>query len=166
MIAAKPENNILTLGVTEEYRKDVGNGGVFVPHIGLRYTYIDTPGYSGLYNGKKAFNYGSQKNNVVSLPIGVGYMHKFNSHGWKYNLAADVSYIGVLGGNTANMDVSIPGLSAVDSISYGVTDRSAVKATLGLEAENEKMKWGVNYSFKGSNNEKSHRVAAGISWKF
>ena len=166
LIAAKPENNILTLGVTEEYRKDVGNGGVFVPHIGLRYTYIDTPGYSGLYNGKKAFNYGSQKNNVVSLPVGVGYMHKFNSHGWKYNLAADVSYIGVLGGNTADMDVSIPGLSAVDSISYGVTDRSAVKATLGLEAENEKMKWGVNYSFKGSNNEKSHRVAAGISWKF
>lgn len=166
LITAKPENNILTLGVTEEYRKDVGNGGVLVPHIGLRYTYMDTPGYSGLYNGKKAFNYGSQKNNVVSLPVGVGYMHKFNSHGWKYNLAADVSYIGVLGGNTADMDVSIPGLSAVDSISYGVTDRSAVKATLGLEAENEKMKWGVNYSFKGSNNEKSHRVAAGISWKF
>ena len=166
LITAKPENNILTLGVTEEYRKDVGNGGVFVPHIGLRYTYMDTPGYSGLYNGKKAFNYGLQKNHVVSLPIGVGYMHKFASHGWKYNLAADVSYIGVLGGNNADMDVSIPGLSAVDSVSYGVTDRSAVKATLGLEAENEIMKWGVNYSFKGSNNEKSHRVAAGISWKF
>ena len=93
-------------------------------------------------------------------------MRQFNSHGWKYNFAADLSYIGVLGGQSASMDVTIPGLNAKDSVSYDVIDQSAIKASLGLEAENERIKWGVNYSFKGSSNEKDHRVSAGISWKF
>jgi len=93
-------------------------------------------------------------------------MHTQHSHGWKYNLFADLSYIGVLGGQSASMDVTIPGLNARDSVSYDVVDQSALKATLGLEAENERIKWGVNYSFKGSSNEKTHRVSAGISWKF
>ncbi|WP_037356085.1 autotransporter outer membrane beta-barrel domain-containing protein [Selenomonas sp. FC4001] len=166
LLKAEPKTNLITLGITEEYRKSLGNGGMFVPHIGLRYTYIDTPAYDGVYNGKTAFRYAPEKNHVFTVPVGIGYMSQFNSGGWKYNFAADLSYIGVLGGQSANMDVTIPGLNAKDSVCYDVIDRSAVKATLGLAAENDRMKWGVNYSFKGSSNEKSHRVSAGISWKF
>ncbi len=166
LLTADSKTNMLTLGITEEYRKPAGNGGVFVPHIGLRYTYMDTPAYDGVYNGKTAFRYAPQKNHVFTVPVGIGYMHTQHSHGWKYNLFADLSYIGVLGGQSASMDVTIPGLNARDSVSYDVVDQSALKATLGLEAENERIKWGVNYSFKGSSNEKTHRVSAGISWKF
>lgn len=166
LIEADPKTNMFTLGVTEEYRKPVGNGGIFVPHIGVRYAYMDTPAYNGTYNGRTAFHYAPQKNHVFTVPVGIGYIYKYNTHGWKYNLFADLSYIGVLGGQSANMDVTIPGLGAVDSVSYDVIDQSAVKATLGFAGENERIKWGVNYSFKGSSNEKTHRVSAGISWKF
>lgn len=166
LLNADPKTNLLTLGVTEEYRKPAGKDGMFVPHIGLRYTYMDTPAYDGVYNGKTAFRYAPQKNHVFTVPVGIGYMRQFKSHGWKYNFAADLSYIGVLGGQSASMDVTIPGLNAKDAVCYDVVDQSTVKATLGLEAENDRIKWGVNYSFKGSSNEKAHRVSAGISWKF
>lgn len=120
LIKADTSTNIFTLGVTDEYRVNAGTTTI-VPHIGLRYTYLGAEGYDGTYGGQKAFHYEPGSKSVFTLPIGVGFMNKFSAGGFKYNLAADLAYVPVLGSRTNNMCVSIPGLGAYDSFSYEVT---------------------------------------------
>lgn len=120
LIKADTSTNIFTLGVTDEYRVNAGTTTI-VPHIGLRYTYLGAEGYDGTYGGQKAFHYEPGNKHVFTLPIGVGFMNKFSAGGFKYNLAADLAYVPVLGGRTNDMRVSIPGLGAYDSFSYEVT---------------------------------------------
>jgi hypothetical protein len=165
LIDVSSKTHIFTTGVTQEYKNEHGNMAI-IPHIGLRYSYIDTPAYDGVYAGEKAFRYAPDRKSLFNLSAGVGFMQTIHSHGWKYRLLADLSYIGALGNRENDMDVRAIGLDVQDRIGYEIADRSTFRGELGMNASNEEMEWGVSYSYRNSTNENSHHVGAYVSWKF
>lgn len=165
LIKADADVNAITIGATQEFSVPSGSTTI-VPHVGLRYTYLQNNSYTGKYNGATAMRYQPGNKGMFTLPVGVGFMAKTESNGWKYNIAADLAYTLNLGGRTNDMTLSIPGLGVSDTFSYTVADRGAFLGTLGVEAESDTMRWGLSYSYKASANDRTHRVNAGISWKF
>ena len=78
---AKPKTDVFTMGITNEFRLPQGNDGygAIVPHIGLRYSHVGTPRYSGYWKGSEAFRYHPEGKDLFSLPFGVGYIYESKS---------------------------------------------------------------------------------------
>ncbi|MCI6158686.1 MAG: autotransporter outer membrane beta-barrel domain-containing protein [Selenomonadaceae bacterium] len=160
-----PDQHIFTMGAGYEQKVQSGRTTV-IPHIGLRYTFVDTPDYDGTYDGGKAFHYDPQSKGLVSLPVGVGFISDTQHRGWTYRTYGDLSFVGVLGGRSNDMDVNIFEQKEKDRVSYDVAGKNSFLGRLGFTASNQKMSWGFGYSYRGSSNEHSNNWTAQLKWAF
>ena len=113
---AKPKTDVFTMGITNEFRLPQGNDGhgAIVPHIGLRYSHVGTPRYSGYWKGSEAFRYHPEGKDLFSLPFGVGYIYESKSPEHTTSFYADLAYVPVFGGRSADMRVQACGIDAED----------------------------------------------------
>ena len=136
---AKPKTDVFTMGITNEFRLPQGNDGhgAIVPHIGLRYSHVGTPRYSGYWKGSEAFRYHPEGKDLFSLPFGVGYIYESNSPEHKTSFYADLAYVPVFGGRSADMRVQACGIDADDVFAYDASYGSAFVGSLGVKQESD-----------------------------
>lgn len=162
------DSNIVTAGLRQEWSVPLGKGGTLVPHVGLRYTYLDTPAYTAKWNGADAFRYTPESMSLFQLPVGVGYMQEWGDGNMKYHFGLDLSYVPVLGDRNNNMTVTIPGLTGgySDLISYEVADGADFVGTLGFGGKSDTLDWQIGYTYRTGGDSDASYVTAGLNFKF
>ena len=165
---AKPKTDVFTMGITNEFRLPQGNDGygAIVPHIGLRYSHVGTPRYSGYWKGSEAFRYHPEGKDLFSLPFGVGYIYESKSPEQTTSFYADLAYVPVFGGRSANMRVQACGIDAEDVFAYDASYGSAFVGSLGVKQESGSWEWGLSYRYSANSNQHSNDIMANIAFKF
>lgn len=165
---AKPKTDVFTIGITNEFRLPQGNEGhgAIVPHIGLRYSHVGTPRYSGYWKGSEAFRYHPEGKDLFSLPFGVGYIYESKSPEQTTSFYADLAYVPVFGGRSADMRVQACGIDAEDVFAYDASYGSAFVGSLGVKQESDSWEWGLSYRYSANSNQHSNDIMANIAFKF
>lgn len=165
---AKPKTDVFTMGITNEFRLPQGRDGhgAIVPHIGLRYSHVGTPRYSGYWKGSEAFRYHPEGKDLFSLPFGVGYIYESKSPEHTTSFYADLAYVPVFGGRSADMRVQAYGIDAEDVFAYDASYGSAFVGSLGVKQESDSWEWGLSYRYSANSNQHSNDIMANIAFKF
>ena len=165
---AKPKTDVFTMGITNEFILPQGNDGhgAIVPHIGLRYSHVGTPRYSGYWKGSEAFRYHPEGKDLFSLPFGVGYIYESKSPEHTTSFYADLAYVPVFGGRSADMRVQACGIDAEDVFAYDASYGSAFVGSLGVKQESDSWEWGLSYRYSTNSNQHSNDIMANIAFKF
>ena len=165
---AKPKTDVFTMGITNEFRLPQGKDGhgAIVPHIGLRYSHVGTPRYSGYWKDSEAFRYHPAGKDLFSLPFGVGYIYESKSPEHTTNFYADLAYVPVFGGRSADMRVQACGIDAEDVFAYDASYGSAFVGSLGVKQESDSWEWGLSYRYSANSNQHSNDIMANIAFKF
>ena len=165
---AKPKTDVFTMGITNEFRLPQGDDGhgAIVPHIGLRYSHVGTPRYSGYWKGSEAFRYHPEGKDLFSLPFGVGYIYESKSPEHTTSFYADLAYVPVFGGRSADMRVQACGIDAEDVFAYDASYGSAFVGSLGVKQESDSWEWGLSYRYSANSNQHSNDIMANIAFKF
>ena len=165
---AKPKTDVFTMGITNEFRLPQGNDGhgAIVPHIGLRYSHVGTPRYSGYWKGSEAFRYHPEGKDLFSLPFGVGYIYESKSPEHTTSFYADLAYVPVFGGRSADMRVQACGIDAEDVFAYDASYGSAFVGSLGVKQESDSWELGLSYRYSANSNQHSNDIMANIAFKF
>lgn len=165
---AKPKTDVFTMGITNEFRLPQGSDGhgAIVPHIGLRYSHVGTPRYSGYWKGSEAFRYHPEGKDIFSLPFGVGYIYESKSPEHTTSFYADLAYVPVFSGRSADMRVQACGIDAEDVFAYDASYGSAFVGSLGVKQESDSWEWGLSYRYSANSNQHSNDIMANIAFKF
>ena len=153
-----------TIGVRGE-KEFVSGRNQIVPYVGLRYMNIDPSSYTSYYNGKKAFEYDADKQDIWMVPLGVSFRNETKTgSGWRITPKLDVAYIWSFGDTDNSVDVNMAGASA--PLYYTVMDDGSWLASLGVDASHGAWTFGAGYAYQKGDDTKNNKwyVNAGFAF--
>lgn len=166
-VAIDSDTKVLTLGVKGEKLINNGHGTSYVPYAGLRYLNVDGGSYNGTIGGKVAAHYSNDKANIWMLPIGIGVHHEtVTADGWKVRPMADIAYVWTFGDNNSAMDVTVPGVNAMDRLGYDIMDSGFFVGKLGLEAEKGDWTYGLGYAYQKGSHAQNNKFMVNVTYSF
>lgn len=153
-----------TIGLRGEKEYVFGRNQL-VPYVGLRYMSVNPGRYTAYYDGKAAFNYDADNQNLWMLPIGVSFRNEtVTAGGWRITPKVDLSYIWAFGDTDTDMTVNAGAYS--DSLYYDVMDDSSWLASLGVEASKDVWSFGLGYGYQKGDDEKNRTWFVNASYAF
>ena len=165
-LEAEPETTTISAGVKVEKLIDKG-AMQFVPYAGLRFMSVDTDEYSANYQGKEAFNYSADRQNIWLLPVGVSFRQEnVYDSGWVVTPKVDLSYIWAFGDTENEMTVRTPDITEAARLGYTVMNDGSFLGSIGLEAEKGDWTFGVAYSYQKSSDSRSDRWYVDAKYSF
>lgn len=139
-----------TVGLRGDYAAYAGDMFSVVPHVGLRYTKIDSDSV--------AFN-DAQTMDVLEAPIGVKVVGTVEANGWKVLPAVDFTVVPQLG----DKDVKAFGYANDVTVLSG----GLYNTTVGVEAVNGNLAFGLNASYGfGPDDRANTMVNANVQYSF
>lgn len=153
-----------TIGVRGE-KEFVSGKNQIVPYVGLRYMNVDPSSYTSYYNGKKAFEYDADKQDIWMVPLGVSFRNETKTgSGWRITPKLDVAYIWAFGDTDNSVDVNMAGASA--PLYYTVMDDGSWLASLGIDASHGAWTFGAGYAYQKGDDTKNNKwyVNAGFAF--
>lgn len=153
-----------TIGVRGE-KEFVSGRNQIVPYVGLRYMNVDPSSYTSYYNGKKAFEYDADKQDIWMVPLGVSFRNETKTgSGWHITPKLDVAYIWAFGDTDNEVDVNMAGASA--PLYYTVMDDGSWLASLGIDASHGAWTFGAGYAYQKGDDTKNNKwyVNAGFAF--
>lgn len=153
-----------TIGVRGE-KEFVSGRNQIVPYVGLRYMNVDPSSYTSYYNGKKAFEYDADKQDIWMVPLGVSFRNETKTgSGWRITPKLDVAYIWAFGDTDNEVDVNMAGASA--PLYYTVMDDGSWLASLGIDASHGAWTFGAGYAYQKGDDTKNNKwyVNAGFAF--
>lgn len=106
--------------------------------------------------------------NVFQLPVGVTVSGEFESAGFTFAPAFDLSFVPAFGDKDADMTLGIRGTNAqASNLAVQVIDSNPVQATLGLDATNGAWTFGLNYKLGvGTDSRMNNSFNANVRYTF
>lgn len=153
-----------TIGVRGE-KEFVSGRNQIVPYVGLRYMNVDPSSYTAYYDGKKAFDYDADKQDIWMVPVGVSLRNETKTgNGWRITPKLDVAYIWAFGDTDNEVDVNMAGASA--PLYYTVMDDGSWLASLGVDASHGAWTFGAGYAYQKGDDTKNNKwyVNAGFAF--
>lgn len=140
----------ITFGVRGDFTAYQNGAFSVVPHMGLRYTRIDTDAV--------AFN-DEQNMNVLEAPIGVKFAGTFEATGWKLVPSYDFTIVPQLG------DKEVEAFGTAGDIT--ILSGGLINNVLGVEAVKDNMSFGLNASYGfGPDDRANTQVNANFRYHF
>ena len=140
----------ITFGVRGDFTAYQNGAFSVVPHMGLRYTRIDTDAV--------AFN-DEQNMNVLEAPIGVKFAGTFEATGWKLVPSYDFTIVPQLG------DKEVEAFGTAGDIT--ILSGGLFNNVLGVEAVKDNMSFGLNASYGfGPDDRANTQVNANFRYHF
>ena len=153
-----------TIGLRGE-KEFVSGRNQLVPYVGLRYMSLNPGAYTTYYDGKKAFDYDADNQNLWLLPIGVSFRNEtVTGAGWRITPKLDLSYIWAFGDTDTDVTVDMGGVGS--SLYYDVMDDNSWLASLGVEATKDVWSFGVGYGYQKGDDEKNKTWFVNASYAF
>lgn len=152
-LTADRDLNAWTLGVRGEKEFVFGDNQI-VPYVGLRYMYVDPSSYTSYYDGKKAFSYDADDQNIWLMPVGVSFRNESKTDdGWSITPKVDLAYIWAFGDTDSSVDIGLGGATA--PLHYDVMDDGSWLAAVGLEASHDAWTFGAGYAYQKGDDSKN-----------
>ncbi len=143
-----------SIGVRGE-KEFVSGHNQIVPYVGLRYMHVDASSYTAYYDGKKAFEYNPDDQDIWLLPVGVSFRNESKAgHGWRITPKVDVAYIWAFGDTDNDVDINLGGTSSMP-LNYTVMDDGSWLAAVGLEASRNAWTFGAGYAYQKGDDTKN-----------
>lgn len=153
-----------TIGLRGEKEYVFGQNQL-VPYVGLRYMSVNPARYTAYYNGKAAFDYDADNQNLWLLPIGVSFRNEtVTDGGWRITPKLDLSYIWAFGDTDTDMTVNAGTYST--ALYYDVMDDNSWLASLGVEATKDVWSFGVGYGYQKGDDTKNKTWFVNASYAF
>ena len=125
-----------TVGLRGDFKAYDGETVKVIPHVGLRYTYLD--------GDETAFN-DEQSLNIFEAPIGVAVNGNFETAGWKIVPQVDFSIVPQLGDD--DVDTFAGAVDVIDNL---------YNTTLGVSATYQNFTVGLDYRYGFGNEDRSN----------
>ena len=169
-LTADVDSDAWTVGLTGEWRFMTENCLNIIPHIGARYTRLETDSYRVKEKGSgTVFRVSSDKQNIWTFPVGVTFTGDVDTNsGWTIKPMADLGVIFAAGDLDADSKFRVGetghgGKIAADDVVDAVTFNGLV----GLKADaGNGFSVGLDYNLKASDNLTSHGVTGMIRYEF
>lgn len=163
-VSADRDVDAWTIGVRGEKEYVFGQNQL-VPYVGLRYMSVNPARYTAYYNGKEAFDYDADNQNLWLLPIGVSFRNEtVTDGGWRITPKLDLSYIWAFGDTDTDMTVNAGTYST--ALYYDVMDDNSWLASLGVEATKDVWSFGVGYGYQKGDDTKNKTWFVNASYAF
>ena len=158
-ITASPDADAFSVGLRAEKEIKAGNGK-FVPYMGVRYMHLGT----GDYTNSLGMKYNADDQNLFLLPVGLKYTAEIKHNDWTVKPMAEVGYVWNFGDKDTDQTVSLNGVS--DTFGFDTVDDGAFIGRLGIEAESDKMAYGIGYEYQNGDSSSSDKWMANVIFKF
>lgn len=163
-LSADRDVDAWTIGLRGEKEYTFGQNQL-VPYVGLRYMSVNPARYTAYYNGKAAFDYDADNQNLWLLPIGVSFRNEtVTDGGWRITPKLDLSYIWAFGDTDTDMTVNAGTYST--ALYYDVMDDNSWLASLGVEATKDVWSFGVGYGYQKGDDTKNKTWFVNASYAF
>lgn len=165
-IKGNTNTDILSIGLRSEYKFNTQYVDI-TPYLGVKYSYLNTDGFSINSEGQKLFSNGKNHQQLVSIPVGVNFSRTFvQSYGIKITPYAGLGYIGNIGDTWAHNKVALQGMEALFSSDSRIVDRSVFEGRIGVDLQHKNSQYGLGTVMQSSTNDHNYGVMATYSLNF
>lgn len=155
----------LSTGLRGEYRLETSVLDI-VPHVGVRYTALNTNDYDVKSNGTVLKGDGINQN-IWTFPVGVAFSKELETgNGWHFKPGIDLAVIPAAGDIKAKGDVRFTGVPASAEVETQTMDYITYMGQVGLEFGNNSVSLGVNYNLQAGANTTAHGVFGTFRYEF
>lgn len=155
----------LSTGLRGEYRLETSVLDI-VPHVGVRYTALNTNDYDVKSNGTVLKGDGINQN-IWTFPVGVAFSKELETgNGWHFKPGIDLAVIPAAGDIKAKGDVRFTGVPASAEVETQTMDYITYMGQVGLEFGNDSVSLGVNYNLQAGANTTAHGVFGTFRYEF
>lgn len=158
-ITASPDADAFSIGLRAEKEIKAGNGKL-VPYAGVRYMHMG----AGDYTNSLGMKYDADEQNLFLLPVGLKYTAEIKHNDWTIKPMAEVGYVWNFGDKNTDQTISLNGAS--NTFGFDTVDDGAFIGRLGIEAENDKMAYGIGYEYQDGDSSSSDKWMANVTFKF
>lgn len=155
----------LSTGLRAEYKLNTQYVDI-IPHLGVRYMYVNTNSYDVKSNG--TVMHGDEMNqNIWTFPIGVTFSKQVETgSGWYVKPSLDLGVIPATGDIEAKSKIRFTGTGTRAELDTHTMDYMSYTGGLGLDFGNDNLSLGVNYNIQASEHSTSHGVFGTVRYEF
>ena len=166
-LSADVDGRALSMGVRAEYKLATSLVDV-VPHLGVRYMWLDTRGYDVKAGNSSVLESDGFSQNIWTFPVGVTFSRDFTmDNGWYVKPNLDLSIIPAAGDIDGEDRFRFTGVPVTTSMETQIMDHLTWQGGVGLElGNNDNMNLGVNYILQAGEDVVGHGVFGTFSYKF
>lgn len=162
-LTASRDVDAWTAGIRGEKEYIFGKSQL-VPYAGLRYLHLAPSRYTSYYDGKKAFDYDAENQDLWLLPVGLSLRNETVTRGgWKVTPKVELAYIWAFGDTDTAADIWMNGASS--PLAYTVMDDSWL-ASVGVEATKNVWSYGLSYTYQKGDDTKETKWYVNLSYAF
>lgn len=154
-----------TIGLRGEKEYISGHSQI-VPYVGLRYMNVDPSSYTSTFDGKEAFHYTGDNQDLWMLPIGVSFRNETTTNsGWSIVPKVDLAYIWAFGDTDMTTDINM-GTSSTAPLTYTVMDEGSWLASAGIDATYGDWTFGTGYTYQKGDDTKNDKWYVNLGFHF
>ncbi|MDY0260747.1 MAG: autotransporter domain-containing protein [Desulfovibrio sp.] len=155
----------LSSGLRAEYKFNTQYVDI-IPHLGVRYMYVNTDSYDVKSNGT-AMRGDETEQNIWTFPIGVTFSKQVEtSNGWYVKPNLDLGVLPATGDIDAKSKVRFTGTGTKAELDTRTMDYMSYTGGLGLDFGNNNLSFGLNYNIQASEHATSHGVFGTARYEF
>lgn len=152
-------------GLRGEYKWDAGMMDI-IPHVGVRYTGLNTQAYD-VRNGGTVFSVEESFQSIWTFPVGVTFSKGIESgSGWQFKPQLDLGIIPAAGDVKTKSNVRIPNVNSSAEMKMQVVDYLTFDGGLGFDMKKDNVSFGINYNIQASEHRTAHGVFGTFRYEF
>lgn len=155
----------LSAGLRGEYKLETSVLDV-IPHVGVRYTSLNTYDYD-VKSGGTILEGDALHQNIWTFPVGVTFSKDIDTgNGWRFTPSLDLAVVPAAGDIKARGDVRFTGVDGTAEVETQTLDYVTYTGQAGLEFGNDTLSFGVNYNLQAGAHTTAHGVFGTFRYEF
>ena len=155
----------LSSGLRAEYKFNTQYVDI-IPHLGVRYMYVNTDSYDVKSNGT-VMHGDETSQNIWTFPIGVTFSKQVETgNGWYVKPSLDLGVLPATGDIDAKSKIRFTGTGTKAELDTRTMDYMSYTGGLGLDFGNNNLSFGLNYNIQASEHTTSHGVFGTARYEF
>lgn len=155
----------ISAGLRGEYKLETSILDI-IPHVGVRYTSLNTDEYD-VKSGGTVLKGDAINQNIWTFPVGVTFSKGIETgNGWHFKPSLDLAVIPAAGDIKARGDVRFTGVNGSAEMETQTMDYISYMGGLGLEFGNDTTTLGVNYNIQLGAKTTAHGVFGTFRYEF
>lgn len=155
----------ISAGLRGEYKLETSVLDI-IPHVGVRYTSLNTDDYN-VKSGGTVLKGDSIKQNIWTFPVGVAFSKSIETgNGWRVKPLLDLAVIPAAGDIKAESDVRFTGVPGSVEMKTRTMDYITYMGQAGIEFGSDSLSLGLNYNLQAGSNTTGHGVFGTFRYEF
>ncbi|WP_206215319.1 autotransporter domain-containing protein [Desulfovibrio sp. ZJ200] len=155
----------ISAGLRGEYKFETSVLDI-TPHVGVRYTSLNTDEYD-VKSGGTVLSGDGISQSIWTFPVGVAFSRQIETgNGWHFKPSLDLAVIPAAGDIEARGDVRFTGVTGTAELETQTMDYISYMGQAGLEFGNDNVSFGVNYNLQTGVHSTSHGVFGTFRYEF